>query len=138
MSEIVSLLTVFRLHLSVATLRQLCQIVFAVLAMTGNVTMRNISRWTSKGRSYRTIQRFYNTLLPWVTLSWMFFRAHLFDSEDVYLCAGREHHRGSLSNSVSTQTIPRPLECRVCEKLTQITTPPLKVDPDNLAKVLSF
>ena len=90
MSEIVSLLTVFNLHLSVATLRQLCQIVFTILAMTGGVTMRNISRWTTQGGSYRTIQRFYNTLIPWGTLCWMFFQAHLYDPEDVYLLAGDE------------------------------------------------
>lgn len=52
--------------------------------------MRNISRWTSKGGSYRTIQRFYNTLLPWGRLCWMFFRTHLFDPESVYLLAGDE------------------------------------------------
>ena len=45
MSEIISLFTVFSLHLSATTLRQFCRIVFAVLAMTGGVTMRNISRW---------------------------------------------------------------------------------------------
>ena len=90
MSEIVSLFTVFSLHLSVATLRQLCQIVFAVLAMTGSVTMRNISRWTQKGGSYRTVQRFFNTVLPWQTLCWVFFQAHLFDPDDVYLLAGDE------------------------------------------------
>ena len=90
MSEIVSLFTVFSPHLSAATLRQFCEIVFAVLAMTGGVTMRNISRWTSKGGSYRTIQRFYNTLLPWGTLCWVFFRTHLFDPESVYLLAGDE------------------------------------------------
>ena len=90
MSEIVSLFTVFSPHLSAATLRQFCEIVFAVLAMTGGVTMRNISRWTSKGGSYRTIQRFYNTLLPWGTLCWVFFREHLFDPESVHLLAGDE------------------------------------------------
>ena len=90
MSEIVSLLTVFNLHLSVATLRQLCQIVFAILAVTSGVTMRNISRWTTQGGSYRTIQRFYNTLIPWGTLCWVFFEAHLYDPEDVYLLAGDE------------------------------------------------
>ena len=90
MSEIVSLLTVFSPYLSATTLRQFCGIVAAVLAMTGGVAMRNISRWTSKGGSYRTIQRFYNTCLPWGTLCWMFFRAHLFDPEDVYLFAGDE------------------------------------------------
>ena len=90
MSEIVSLFTIFSPHLSATTLRQLCEIVFAVLAMTGGVTMRNISRWTSKGGSYRTIQRFYNTLIPWGTLCWVFFRTHLFDPESVYLFAGDE------------------------------------------------
>ena len=90
MLEIVSLFTVFSPHLSAATLRQLCEIVFAVLAMTGGVTMRNISRWTQKGGSYRTIQRFYNAVIPWGTLSWVFFRTHLFDPESVYLLAGDE------------------------------------------------
>ena len=90
MSEIVSLFTVFSPYLSTTTLRQFCKIVFGVLAMTGGVTMRNISRWTSKGGSYRTIQRFYNTRLPWGTLSWVFFRRHLFDPESVYLLAGDE------------------------------------------------
>ena len=90
MSEIVSLFTIFSPHLSATTLRHLCEIVFAVLAMTGGVTMRNISRWTSKGGSYRTIQRFYNTLIPWGTLCWVFFRTHLFDPESVYLLAGDE------------------------------------------------
>ena len=90
MSEIVSLFTVLSPHLSAATLRQFSEIVFAVLAMTGRVTMRNISRWTSKGGSYRTIQRFYNTLIPWGTLCWVFFRTHLFDPESVYLLAGDE------------------------------------------------
>ena len=90
MPEIVSLFTILSPHLSAKTLRQFCEIVFGVLAMTGGVTLRNISRWTSKGGSYRTIQRFYNTLIPWGTLCWVFFREHLFDPESVYLLAGDE------------------------------------------------
>ena len=90
MSEIISLFTIFSPHLSTATLRQFCQIVLAMLAMTGNVTMRNISRWTSKGGSYRTIQRFFNTSLPWEKLAWGFFRTYLFDAESVHLLAGDE------------------------------------------------
>ena len=90
MLEIVSLFAVLRPHLSATSLRQFCEIVFAVLAMTGDVTLRNISRWTSKGGSYRTIQRFYNTCVPWVKLSWVFFRAHLYDPDAVYLFAGDE------------------------------------------------
>ncbi|MDE0423342.1 MAG: transposase [Candidatus Poribacteria bacterium] len=90
MSEIVSLFTVFSPYLSAPTPRQFCEIVFAVLAMTGGVTLRNISRWTKEGGSYRTIQRFYNTLIPWSRLFWVFFRAHLYDPDDVYLLAGDE------------------------------------------------
>ena len=90
MLEIVPLFTIFSPHLSTSTLRQFCHIVSAVLAMTGGVTMRNISRWTSKGGSYRTIQRLDNTLIPWGTLCWVFFRTHLFDPDAVYLLAGDE------------------------------------------------
>ena len=90
MSEIISLFTVFSPYLSGATLRQFCEIVFAVLSMTGGVAMRNISRWTSKGGSYRTVQRFYNTLIPWGSLCWVFFRTHLFDPESVHLLCGDE------------------------------------------------
>ena len=90
MSEIISLFSVFSPHLSTATLRQHCEVVFAVLAMTGRVSMRNISRWTSQSGSYRTIQRFFNTLLPWGTLCWVFFRTHLFDPESAYILAGDE------------------------------------------------
>ena len=90
MSEIISLFTVFSPHLSTTTLRQFCHIVSAVLAMTGGVTMRNISRWTTQGGSYRTVQRFFNTLMPWQTLYWVFFQTHLFDPDDVYLLAGDE------------------------------------------------
>ena len=90
MSEIVSLFTVFSPHLLATPLRQFCRIVFGVLAMTGGVTMRNISRWTPEGGSYRTVQRFFNTVLPWTTLCWIFFKAHLYDPDDVYLLAGDE------------------------------------------------
>ena len=90
MSDILSLLRVLHPHLSATLLRQFCQVVFGLLAMTGRVSMRNIARWTSKGGSYRTIQRFLNTVLPWGTLCWVFFRTHLFNPESVYLLAGDE------------------------------------------------
>ena len=52
--------------------------------------MLNISRWTSQGGSYRTGQRFFNTVLPWTTMCWMFFRTHLLDRESDYILAGDE------------------------------------------------
>jgi len=72
------------------TIRQFSTIVLAMLAMTGRVTMLGISRWTGSGGSYRTVQRFFATTLPWANLFWLFFRTHLFQKDDVYLLAGDE------------------------------------------------
>ena len=45
------------------SLRQLGRVIEAMLSMSGRVTMRGLSRWSGKGGSYRTIQRFFNTQL---------------------------------------------------------------------------
>ena len=90
MLEIIALFSILNLCISKTTIRQLCQVVFALLAMTGRVTMLNISRWTLKGGSYRTGQRFFNTVLPWTTMCWTFFRTHLLDHNSVYILAGDE------------------------------------------------
>ena len=58
--------------------------------MTGQVSMLNISRWTSEGGSYRTVQRFFNTLIPWGTVYWVFFSTYLLDRESPYILAGDE------------------------------------------------
>lgn len=72
------------------TIRHFNQIALALLTMTGRVTMLGISRWTGEGGSYRTVQRFFATTLPWASLFWLFFRTHLFQSDDVYLIGGDE------------------------------------------------
>jgi putative transposase len=72
------------------TIRQFSRIALALLTMTGRVTMLGISRWTGDGGSYRTVQRFFATVIPWASLFWRFFRAHLFDPADVYLLGGDE------------------------------------------------
>jgi putative transposase len=72
------------------TILQLSRIVPAILAMTGRVTMLGIARWTGDGASYRTVQRFFVTVIPWAALFWLFFRTQLFESDDVYLLAGDE------------------------------------------------
>jgi hypothetical protein len=56
--------------------------------MTGRITMLGMSRWAGKGGSYRTLQRFFATVLPWGLLFWVFFRHHLYCPGDVYLVAG--------------------------------------------------
>ena len=66
------------------------RIIPAMIAMTGRVTMLGLSRWAEKGGSYRTVQRFFYTLIPWVQVFWSFFRERLLDPQDTYLLAGDE------------------------------------------------
>jgi hypothetical protein len=72
------------------TIRQFSRIALAMLTLTGRVTMLGISRWSGDGGSYRTVQRFFSTVIPWAALFWLFFRSQLFDPDDVYLLAGDE------------------------------------------------
>jgi len=69
-------------------LRQLGRVIEAMLAMSGRVTMRGLSRWSDKGGSYRTIQRFFNTSLTWCHLQWLLIRQHLLDVDDVVVMSG--------------------------------------------------
>ena len=46
------------------------------------------ARWTEKGGSYRTVQRFFATELPWTKLLVKFFRTHLCSAEDEFILAG--------------------------------------------------
>ena len=52
--------------------------------------MLGISRWTGKGGSYRTVQRFFNTSIPWLKIFFLFFKRYLFDVKFEYLLAGDE------------------------------------------------
>jgi len=90
MPDTLTLLQCLQPYIGNTSMRQLSQIVQAMLAMTGRVTMLGISRWTGKGGSYRTIQRFFNTTLPWATILWVFFRQYLWNPNEVYLLAGDE------------------------------------------------
>jgi putative transposase len=90
MSDIVTLLQCTRPSLTTTTVRQLSRIIVAMLAMSGRVTMLSLSRWAGKGGSYRTVQRFFYTVIPWATVFWVFFRSHLCHPDDVYLLGGDE------------------------------------------------
>jgi putative transposase len=90
MVAILPLLLCLHPEMTMTSIRQFSRIALALLAMTGRVTMLGISRWSGQGGSYRTIQRFFATTLPWASLFWLFFRTHLFQSDDLYLLAGDE------------------------------------------------
>lgn len=66
------------------------QVVFGMLIASGRITMLGLSRWTEKGGSYRTIQRFYHSVLSWKALQWLFFRKRFLKLEDEYIIAGDE------------------------------------------------
>jgi DDE superfamily endonuclease len=90
MLDIIALLLCLHPEITMTTIRQFSRIAHALLAMTGRVTMLGISRWSGVGGSYRTVQRFFGTVLPWASLFWLFFRTHLFERDDVYLLGGDE------------------------------------------------
>ena len=76
------------------TLHRLAPIVRAMLAMTGRITMRSLSRWAGTGGSYRTIQRFFHPTLPWAAILWCFVRTHLLTpGEDVLLTDSPDNWR---------------------------------------------
>jgi putative transposase len=88
--DILALLQPIQNSVSKTTIRQLSCVIPAMIAMTGRVTMLGLSRWTEKGGSYRTIQRFFYTAIPWAQVFWTFFCEHLLDQQDTYLLAGDE------------------------------------------------
>ena len=77
MIDILALLQHLSPYVDMTTIRQMSRIILAMLAMTGRVTMLGISRWTEEGGSYRTVQRFFHTVIPWAMLFWLFFQRHL-------------------------------------------------------------
>src|SRR5258707_12675567 len=90
MVDILPLLQCLQPYLTETTLGQFERIIVGMLGMTGRVTMLGISRWAGAGGSYRTVQRFFYSSLPWAELFWLFFRQELYGERDGYVLAGDE------------------------------------------------
>lgn len=90
MPDILALLACLNFELNTTQTRQFGRILSALLAMSGRITMKGISRWAGKGGSYRTIQRFFYHPHNWPTLMWLFFQTHCFSSQESYAIAGDE------------------------------------------------
>ena len=88
MPDIVVLLACLSQCVEPTPLRQLGRVIEAMLSISGRVTMRGLARWSGKGGSYRTIQRFFNTSLNWCHLNWLLIRHHVLDADDVVLMSG--------------------------------------------------
>jgi hypothetical protein len=59
MNEVIAILNTLSPQLTPRIVKQMILIVEAMVAMTGRVTLLGLSRWTEKGGSYRTVQRFF-------------------------------------------------------------------------------
>ncbi len=90
MNEIITTLEVLRPILTSRTFRQLQLIIEAILAMSGRVTMLGISRWTEKGGSYRTVQRFFNQTHDWANLRWLLIKSHLLEKLGAWIVLADE------------------------------------------------
>jgi putative transposase len=90
MTEIVALLQSIEPVISTTTLRQLSQVVYGMLISNGRITMLELSRWTEKGGSYRTIQRLYHKPMLWLQIQWILFTSQFHQTDHEYIAAGDE------------------------------------------------
>jgi len=88
--NILALFQCIQPYLSTTDLRRLSRIAQAMLSMTGRITMLGISRWAGRGGSYRNVQRFFNTVIPWPQVFVKFFGQHLYRPTGEYLLVGDE------------------------------------------------
>jgi putative transposase len=90
MTEIVALLQSIAPVISTTTLRQLSQVVYGMLISNERITMLELSRWTEKGGSYRTIQRLYHRPMLWLQIQWILFTSQFHRTDHEYIAAGDE------------------------------------------------
>ena len=90
MTEILALLQSIAPVVSATILQQMSHVIYGMLISSGRRTMLELSRWTEKGGSYRTIQRLYHRPLLWLQIQWIFFVSRLQKSKDEYITAGDE------------------------------------------------
>src|SRR3972149_5948190 len=90
MTEIVALLQSIAAVVSPTVLQQMSHVVYGMLITNGRITILEISRWTDRGGSYRTIQRWYHSKLLWLQIMWIFFTSWLWKAGHEYIAAGDE------------------------------------------------
>jgi putative transposase len=88
--KILPFLTCFETLAGLTFCRRLAVIAEAMLTIPGRVTKLSLSRWTTAGGSYRTLNRFFTTRAAWSQLLVKFFETHLFKPGGEYILAGDE------------------------------------------------
>jgi len=90
MMNILALLQCIQPDLSTTDLRRMSRIAQAMLSMSGRITMLGLSRWVGKGGSYRTVQRWFNTIISWPMILCKVFMQHLYLPGTEYFLVGDE------------------------------------------------
>jgi putative transposase len=90
MNEIIALLSYLETSLSHTMMNQLRQIVWGMLCIPNRVTMRGLARWTEKGGSYRTLQRFYQSSMDWTLIHWLFIKKWVLERQGLKLLIADE------------------------------------------------
>jgi putative transposase len=90
MPDIITITQCIAPFIAKTELKQLRQLVLAMLCTTGRVTMVGLSRWTERGFGYRTIQRWFAGKIEWGALLWAVVEAHLVKPGGTYLLAADE------------------------------------------------
>ncbi len=90
MLDILALLQGLETDWEQTSIRRLSRIAQGMLSMSGRVTMLGISRWSGAGGSYRSVQRFFSTVIPWASLFWVFFRQQCYRCQETYILVGDE------------------------------------------------
>ena len=114
MKKIITLLSCIAPIIEKKKQRQLQVIIQAMLTMRGRVTMLGVSRWSEKGGSYSTINRFFNSEIDWLKVNWFFVKEYLITA-GVFLLAGDEvvvtkdgketYGLGRFFSSIQNQTV---------------------------------
>src|ERR1700738_1989958 len=90
MPDILPILLSLSPALPATTCRRLYRIVLGMLSMTGRITQLGISRWTEKGGSYRSVQRFFHTPMDWSAIQWHFYLQFVYQKGSECLLVGDE------------------------------------------------
>jgi len=116
MTDIMLVLSCLSHEIDPTTLRRLVRLAEAMLSMTGRVTMRGLSRWSERGGSYRTLQRWFHSQLDWAHLHWLVVSSHLIGEQSEWLLAGDEvvvtksgkqtHGLARFFSSLAGKTVP--------------------------------
>ncbi|MCI0552846.1 MAG: transposase [Anaerolineae bacterium] len=88
--NILALLQCIQPDVSKTNLRRMSRIAQGMLSTSGRVTMLGLSRWAGEGGSYRTVQRWFNTVISWSAILCKFFMRHLYLPGTEYFLVGDE------------------------------------------------